>query len=862
MKSIVPTVALVACLAMPAYAYFPEWPRTQVSTFGTAEHLFSHDFNGDGRTDLVARRTDHTVVVSLAQANRTFAAPVVIYTGAYLTDMAIGDANGDGRDDLVVSDTGTNSLVVLPSNLDATFGTPIVTALTMAPTEIASADFNGDGAIDIALRSYSASLLLVFSNDGAGNFAEAWRTAIDTSVHAVIGGDIDGDGEDDFLVRRTVPGYEYVLYFGNGDATFDPPSTIPASGAPSRIRLADLDEDGDLEIVAAEVPSSVSVIVNNGSRTFAARTSYSTLVGSGSDAIDLIVAEVTGDDHVDVVAVLSSGRRLATLAGYGDGTLSPPEYAPVPWVTQFTTMFPRLLAAGDFTGDGRIDLAVNGSGYLAMFANAAGDGSLSVRAIYPTISSGQVAKYEVRFSMAEGFGLIYPDTPPYPTGTITLMDGNTPVGTGSFEGNVANVEAPSLPVGTLTITASFAGDANYRAFASGGVTQNVVAEATTIALTASSGGADLPYAEGLTLHAQVTSPRPGSAAGTWWLYQDGQRSESYALGDAPYWSFFPEDLGTHEYYVVYDGSATQPPAVSDVFRQNVIKGTSVTTFAIEIENELLRYGQTKEVTVRLRNKQNNQLVPTGTVRLFDGSAVLGTQVAVLSAYEALVTFNLPVLAPGVHHIRAVYEGSAKFNTSASDYQRVTILPAGGFVLDVYATKHDSIPAIVASGYFSLPPQGYYKIYLKVGTNPWALYGSSDTPTANLSFPTPGRVYALRMEAYNASHQLLASSNADAAMLFSFSDDPIAQGLTIRAQQVQETVAATNVLRATAGLAPFTLTGAGAGQTIRLAHLTSLRTAVNEARAALGVTPIAFSNDATAGSMVQARHFQELRDSMQ
>ncbi len=319
----------------------------------------------------------------------------------------------------------------------------------------------------------------------------------------------------------------------------------------------------------------------------------------------------------------------------------------------------------------------------------------------------------------------------------------------------------------------------------------------------------------------------------------------------------------HEYYVEYDGSATQPPGVSGVFRQNVIQGTSVTTFAIEVENRVLRYGQTTEVTVRLRNRLNNELAPTGTVRLLDGSTVLGTQVAAPSSYEALVTFTLPVLAPGVHHIRAVYEGSAKFNPSASAYQRVTILPADGFVLDVYATKHAINSQIVALGYFSLPPQGYYKIYLKVGTNPWAVYNEgAPTPAADLYFPTPGRVYAFRMEAYNASHQLLASSNADAAMSYSFSDDPIAQGLAIKAQQVQETVTATNVLRATAGLPSFTLTGAVAGQPIRLAHLTSLRTAINEARAALGVTPIAFSNDATAGSVIQARQFQELRDSMQ
>lgn len=862
MKAIVSSLVLLTCLSVPVHAYYPEWPRTQVSSFGTADTLFTHDFNGDGRTDLAARRTDHTVVLSLAQANRTFAAPVVIYTGAYLTDMVMGDANGDGRLDLVVSDTGTNSLVVVPSNGDATFGTPIVTALPMAPTEIGPGDFNGDGAIDVGMRSYSASLLLVYTNDGAGHFDEAWRTSIDTSTHGVVGGDIDGDGADDFLVHRSVPAYEYVLYFGRGDATFDPPGTISTFGSPMRYKLGDLDEDGDLEIVAAEIPSAVSVMVNIGSRTFAAKSSYSTLVGSGSDTVDLVVAEVTGDDHADVVAVLSSGRRLATLAGNGDGTLRLPEYAPVPWVTPFTTMFPRIMAAGDFTGDGRIDLAVNGSNYLAMFANASGDGTLYVRPIYPVISSGQVAKYEVRFWIAEGFELIYPDTPPYPTGTITMMNGNTPVGTGSFEGTVAMIEAPSLPVGTLTITASFAGDENYRAFASSGVTQKVVAETTTVTLTGVNEEEEIPYAQHLTIHGQVTSPLPGSVVGTTWLYINGVRSAS-ANGENPSWGVLPDELGIHEYYAEYEGSTAHPPAVSEVYRQTVTKGTSVTTFTIDVENEILRYGQTKEVQVRLRNQAWNELVPTGTVRLLDGSTVLGTQVAVPSAYEALVTFTLPVLAPGVHHIRAVYDGSTKFNPSSSDYQRVTILPADGFVLDVYATQNASIPEIVAFGSFSLPPQGYYKIYLKVGTNPWAVYNAgTPVPTASLSFPTPGRVYALRMEAYNAAHQLLASSNADAAMLYSFSDDPIAPGLRIKAQQIQETVAATNVLRATAGLAPFTLAGAVAGQTVRLAHLTSLRTAINEARAALGVTPIVFSNDAAAGSVIQARQFQELRDTMQ
>jgi hypothetical protein len=65
---------------------------------------------------------------------------------------------------------------------------------------------------------------------------------------------------DDFLVRAT----SNTVYYGGGDATFDPALSTPASGAPFRVLLADLDEDGDLDIVSVDLPSSVRVILNNG----------------------------------------------------------------------------------------------------------------------------------------------------------------------------------------------------------------------------------------------------------------------------------------------------------------------------------------------------------------------------------------------------------------------------------------------------------------------------------------------------------------------------------------------------------------------------------------------------------------------
>ena len=849
---------LAIALPTPAYAYYPEWPRSYVGPIGTLGTLLSHDFNGDGRVDVVGRRTDHIVFLSLGQADRTFAAPVAIYTGTNLTDLDLGDANGDGLTDLVVSDMGTNSLVVVPSNGNGTFGTPIVSALLVAPSEFATADFNGDDATDIALYSNSDSLLVVFTNDGAGHFSEGGRTAA-ASVHSVLGGDIDGDGKADFLVRQAAPTHLYLLYFGRGDMTFDPVVTTPASAAPLHMKLADLDEDGDLEILAAEIPSAVSVIVNTGSRTFAARTDYPAMVGTGTGVVNVAVAEVTGDDHTDVVAVLLNGRHLATLAGNGNGTLRAPDYAPVPSFS-FSNMFPRYLAAGDFTGDGRIDLAVAGSSSLAMFANAAGDGRMFLTAVYPTISAGQTAKFEVGFQLAEGFQAS-PIEAPFPTGTITLMNGATPLATGSFANNFATLEVPSLPLGTYTITVSFAGDANYRAFTSSGVSQKVVAETTTIAFTRDGGNDPVPFEQAVYLRANVTSPLPGPLNGSYWLYTNGQRSEHTQGGPETYWTVWP-DVGTHDYYVTFEGTATQPPSTSEVLRVTVKKAVTSTS-AGGNGNTILRYGEQPEVIVGLGTNPSGG-TPGGNVRLYDGSTLIATQFADNRCCSGGMSleFTLPVLSPGVHYIHAEYEGSDQFEPSESGYARYTVLPADGFNIDAYVAPDGNNVRIYAQGFYELPAGGRFTIYLKVGNGPWTVHDNSFYPWTSVNNPTPGVVYAIRMEAYDQSNHIVASSNADATVIASFTDKPLIGGKRIKALHIKELADAVNFFRNAANLSPLAIPDAGVGQTIKLAHLTALRNALNEARLALGVSPIAFSNGATAGSPVLARHYQELIDTMQ
>jgi hypothetical protein len=842
---------LFVSVALPLHAYHPGWVRTHLlSSVAPMRSIGNVDVNGDGRPDVVGISTSHTLHYALAQADSTLAAAVTFHTGMNLSDLAIGDFDGDGDGDFVTSDIGTNGLVFLPSNSNGTFGTSVPTALLMAPSEIASGHYNGDTHLDLVVVHANEALLVVYAGDGAGHFSEASRMAAPSGPILLTPGDIDGDGHTDFLIERSQP-KQYQLYFGNGDATFDAPIGAPASLVSYRVRIEDLDGDGDREIITANyVVSSVDVIVNLGSRTFAAPVIYPVQGGiNASDAADLAVAEVTGDGFADVVVTLLQSKRIATLPGNGNGTLRAPAFAGVPPVSNFTTIFPNWLTAADFTGDGRIDLAVYGSSRLTLLANAAGEGTLTTRAIHPTITVGQKAKYEVSFTPA--FLQSAGHSVPYATGLVTIREGATVLGTGTMQNDVVTIEVPSLTLGTHPITASFAGDENYRALTATAVTQNVITESTTLVLIGPT--ENVQYGDQVTLHAQVTSPLPGNVTGWVSIYKDGQPAGTIPANG--YAGFAVDTLGTYEFHATYDGSATHPPATSSTIEVTVVRAATHPRFPYLNENHYVRYGQQPQITVAVESE--GSIVSAGAVHIYDGSTLLAT---VDANYE--VPFTLPVLSPGVHYLQARYSGDEHHEPSQSAPQRVTILPAQGFALDVYVLDDGDVARIVAAGFFTVAEGGYYKIYRKIGNGSWQYESNSWLPLTSVVAPAAGQAYAYRMEAYDASGGLLATSNVDLAMIASFSDKPLIPGTPVRAVHVQELVAATNALRTAAGLSSISLSNVAPGQPIRLQHLSLLRDGLNQARVALGAAPVVYSGDAALNALVLSRHFQELRDAIQ
>ncbi len=322
------------------------------------------DFTGDGHLDLaVADSGSNTVSVLLGNGDGTFLPAVTYAVGSEPFAIAGGDFTGDGRQDLVVSDG--DGIQMLLGNGDGTFQ-PATTVAAGIEGALAAGDFTGDGQLDLVVAGQGVAILL---GNGDGTFQPA-RTIAAGIAGQIVAGDFTGDGHLDLAVAGSeydpVTGNSVTavwVLLGNGDGTFQPARTI-AAGIAGQIVAGDFTGDGHLDLAVAggeydpvtgNSLTAVWVLLGNGDGTFQPAVAY--LVTSTSLAI--VAGDFAGDGRIDLaVAGLTYNQVTFTdvgevwvLLGNGDGTFQPAVTYPLGTVLDD-------IVAGDFTGDGRLDLAV------------------------------------------------------------------------------------------------------------------------------------------------------------------------------------------------------------------------------------------------------------------------------------------------------------------------------------------------------------------------------------------------------------------------------------------------------------------------------------------------------------------------
>jgi hypothetical protein len=368
------------------------------------------DFNGDGKADVavtlpLAQVGTYGVAVLLGNGNGTFQTPVTYAVNGSPVALAAADINKDGKLDIVA---GGNGISALLGNGNGTFQAAMnsATSLVLGPSPLLIADFNRDGNLDIASATTASGVtnLTLFLGNGAGTFQSNVRPlqAVPLAV-----GDLNSDGKPDLIATGGPLTIESLL--NNGNETFTVKQFLTVTSSQIVAALADLNGNQELDLVAAYSSNNaglpyanvdlVSVFDGNGDGTFGPQVPSYSVTSSTNNLNQLIASDFTGDGKPDLGAGIVVNPGLNENLEFGlllnDGTSFSP--ATITQVASKVGFQPNAwVGAGDFNGDGRMDLAVaTGSnesvspGVYIQLGN--GDGTFQATALYGAGVGGPIA---------------------------------------------------------------------------------------------------------------------------------------------------------------------------------------------------------------------------------------------------------------------------------------------------------------------------------------------------------------------------------------------------------------------------------------------------------------------------------------
>lgn len=374
------------------------------------------DVNGDGKPDLVFGAESSSggpeLRVLLGKGDGTFqTGPTSNSVGSCPCSLKLGDLNGDGKLDLAVTAANDNTLSILLGGGNGSFSAAPASPLNVGndPTSVVMADFNRDNKLDLAVANSLDDNITILLGHGDGTFSAAGTFSAPAGPFSLAVGDFNADGKLD-IASSNIASNSVTVLLGVGDGTFGAPSTVPSNGG-FAVSTGDFNGDGKLDLaVSNQNDSTVSILLGNGDGTFAEVASCCGMSTGLTLTFDMSAGDFNGDGKLDLALSILDIKPLlpvsyvVMLLGNGDGTFT---------ATDFSLLLPvetAVMAAGDFNGDGKLDFATgsNPDGEVSVLVQPPVPGPNPDFAITPTtpmvtVSAGETADFRVQVTSVNGF---------------------------------------------------------------------------------------------------------------------------------------------------------------------------------------------------------------------------------------------------------------------------------------------------------------------------------------------------------------------------------------------------------------------------------------------------------------------------
>jgi len=327
-----------------------------------------------------------------------YTAKVDFTTGPAPYLVAIGDLDGDGKPDLAVANSYSNTVSIFRNTSTSgsiaagSFGAKVDFATGIQPISVTIGDLDGDGKPDLAVANNSSTTVSVFRNTStsgsiaASSFAAKVDFTTGNNPYSVAIGDLDGDGKPDLAVANfssnTVSVFRNTSTSGSIAAgSFAAKVDFTAGNNPYSVAIGDLDGDGKPDLAVANGSSNrVSVFRNTsssgsiGAGSFAVKVDFAT----GIQPISVTIGDMDGDGKPDLAVANNGSNTVSVLRNTStSGSIAAGSFGAK---VDFTTgTNPISVAIGDLDGDGKPDLAVANynSNTVSVYRNTSTSGSIA-----------------------------------------------------------------------------------------------------------------------------------------------------------------------------------------------------------------------------------------------------------------------------------------------------------------------------------------------------------------------------------------------------------------------------------------------------------------------------------------------------
>jgi hypothetical protein len=357
---------------------------------GYTGYLVVRDFNEDNRPDVAAINVvGSSFAVRLNTGTGTFHNVVHYAVGVQPTFIATGDFDEDLVLDAVVINATTSNISILLGQGNGSFqpaqnqsiADPLNGQIAAAPFGVVTGDFNNDGDIDIVTSNVGTNNISSLLGNGDGTFQSPTTyplmgpSSLGFVPFPLVTLDFNGDGNLDLVSGGAA---HIVMLLGHGDGSFTAIGNYPTGVAMTCIETADFNRDGILDLLTTAMGSSnYSVLLGNGNGTF---TFHESKWSGGIAGECFGIGDLNEDTKLDLAIVNSTSLfgtgNVSVLLGDGEGSFGNPR-------SYSLGVTPWAASIDDFNGDGDLDVAAcNGGGSSVSLLFGDGDGTLQPRINY------------------------------------------------------------------------------------------------------------------------------------------------------------------------------------------------------------------------------------------------------------------------------------------------------------------------------------------------------------------------------------------------------------------------------------------------------------------------------------------------